>query len=136
MENLKPKLKKKRSENDKLNTFIRILIVGSLIYMVVFLFVSLISLIADVPRKFDLPISLLTFALSSFLTGFYAGLKNRHMGLVTGMICALPLNITVIIASLISAEFKADFMTIITAAVLAAASAAGGITAVNIRRRR
>ena len=136
MEKLKPKAKKKRSENDKLNTFIRIMIVGLLIYITVFISVSFIALITDTPKKYDLPISLLTFALGSFLAGFYAGLKNRQNGLVTGVISALPMNIAVIIASVISADFKANFILPITALVLIAASAAGGITAVNIRRRR
>ncbi len=136
MQKLKPKSKKTRSENTAISTFVNVQIFAIISYIVVFLVFSYIALIADLPQKYDFYFSLIIFAISSFLTGFFAGIKNRQNGLLTGITYSLPMNTLTLIISLIFADFKADISVIITAVLLVLSSAIGGVLAVNKRHRR
>lgn len=136
MGKVKPKTKLTRNNNESANLFINIQIFGILIYVVIFLLLSFVALIADISEKYNYLFALIIFALSSFSTGFYAGIKKRQNGLIVGIIYCLPINIIVLIISALICNFKVDFTLIISAAVLLLSAAIGGVLAVNKRHRR
>ncbi len=137
----KTKLKaksKRKTGNDNPNTdaFIKTQIFSVCMYCAVFLLSSAIALAADSRDKYDYYISLLSFAAASFATGFFAGNKLRKNGLAVGVLYSLPINIIVVLISLIINGFIPTVYLAITALALLAASAVGGVLAVNKRHRR
>lgn len=136
MQKIKPKSNKTRSENDTLIIFLKIQLIGALIYVSVFLLSSVLSLVTDVSQKYDTIITLIAFALSSFISGFYAGKKKRQNGLLAGVIYTLPLNALVLIISAIISDFKVDYLIAVSAVVLVLSAGLGGILSVNMRHRR
>ena len=136
MQKIKPKSNKTRSENDILIIFLKIQLIDALIYISVFLLSSVLSLVTDVSQKYDTIITLIAFALSSFISGFYAGKKKRQNGLLAGVIYTLPLNALVLIISAIISDFKVDYLIAVSAVVLVLSAGLGGILSVNMRHRR
>lgn len=132
----KPKVSKRKSENTVINLFIKIQLLGILIYTVLFLLSSFGAMSADLGAKYDMIISLCTFSLSSFLTALFSGIKIREHGLPVGILYTLPLNTLVVSVSMFLSEFKADYRIILTAVLLILSAGIGGITGVNIRFRR
>ena len=122
--------------NDSLRMFLWLQLFSILCYSVMFLSGSFIALMSDIPSGFDYIFSLIIFALSSLIAGFYSGIKYRRNGLLNGILTSLPSNIIIIIISLILGEFRVDINLAITLVVLVAASGIGGILAVNMRTRR
>ena len=137
MKRTKPrKLKQVKRENNTWNIFLSVQIFAVIIYLIVFFIGAFAAMVIDLPSKNDYIFSLLLFAVCSFTTGFFAGIKRRENGLIIGVLSALPLNSAVVILSLIFNSFSVDSNIIITVLVLIAASGAGGILAVNKRIRR
>ena len=136
MAKTKPKTKKTRVENSAINTFINVQIIAVILYIIIFITTSAVGLVADLSNNFDFIFTLISFAFCSFTTGFYAGLKIRQNGIASGIIYALPMNVIVILISLVFADFEVDYILAVTVAILLISSAVGGILAVNKRRRR
>lgn len=136
MKKIKPKSRKTRADNSTVSTFINVQIFSLITYIVVFLIFSFVALAADLSRKYDYMFSVIIFVICSFLTGFYAGNKQRQNGLLTGIVYSLPMNTLTLLISLIFSDFKADSSIIITVLLLVVSSAVGGILAVNKRHRR
>lgn len=136
MKKIKPKSRKTRADNSTVSTFINVQIFSLITYIVVFLIFSFVALAADLSRKYDYLFSVIIFVICSFLTGFYAGNKQRQNGLLTGVVYSLPMNTLTLLISLIFSDFNADYSIIITALLLVVSSAVGGILAVNKRHRR
>ena len=65
--------KKKISENVYTDVFFRTLLFSLIAYAASFLIFCLIAYITDLNDKFDFAVSLLSFAVGSFVTGFFAG---------------------------------------------------------------
>ena len=123
-------------KNDSLRMFLWLQLFSILCYSVMFLSGSFIALMLDIPSTFDYLFSLITFALSNLIVGFYSGIKYRRNGLVNGVLTSLPSNIIILIISLVMCEFAVDINFIITLLVLVVASGVGGILAVNKRTKR
>lgn len=136
MKKIKPKSRKTRADNSTVSTFINVQLCSLITYISVFTIFSFIALAADLSRKYDYLFSVIIFVICSFLTGFYAGNKQRQNGLLTGVVYSLPMNTLTLLISLIFSDFKADSSIIITALLLVVSSAVGGILAVNKRHRR
>ncbi len=128
--------KTRKTENDVINTFIRIQLIGSTVYTVIFILFCIIGLSADIKRSYDLILALIAFSLGSFLTALTAGLKIRENGLLVGLVYTLPLNTFVILISLFLSNFDIDFRVLITTLILLLSGAIGGVTGVNFRFRR
>ena len=128
--------KKKISENVYTDVFFRTLLFSLIAYAASFLIFCLIAYITDLNDKFDFAVSLLSFAVGSFVTGFFAGKKLGKNGLVFGAVFSLPINLIIIFISLISNNFSTTPNIIITAVLLLVSSASGGVVAVNTRYRR
>ena len=129
-------LKTRKTENDVINTFIRIQLTGLSAYVLIFTLFCIIGLSADIKRSYDMILSLAAFSLGSFLTALTAGLKIREKGLLVGAIYTLPLNTLVILISLFFCNFAVDFRLLITVLILILSGAIGGVTGVNFRFRR
>ena len=125
-----------KTENSQLKVFLQIQLFAIVIYLIFFLMGSFIALTADVSGKYDYIISLVLFAISSFLVGFSIGIKLRQNGLLMGIVYSLPINILVLIVSLILNDFIFSFNILIALAVLIAFAGVGGVLAVNKRLRR
>ncbi len=123
-------------DNPNTDAFIKTQIFSLCVYCAVFLLSSAVALAADSQDKYDYYISLISFSAASFVSGFFAGNKLRKNGLAVGAIYSLPLNIIVILASLAVNRFAININLAITALALLAASATGGVLAVNKRHRR
>lgn len=132
---LNNKTNRKKSSSES-QSFIKAQLLIFAIYLSIFLVICAICLLADLNSKYDYYISLLSFVISSFISGFLGGIKQRQNGILSGLIYALPANLSVLLISLITAGFtlKANFL--IAAVSLPISSILGGIIAVNKRRRR
>ena len=125
-----------KSENSQLKVFLQIQLFAIVVYLIFFLTGSFIALAADVSGKYDYIISLVLFTASSFVVGYYTGIKLRRNGLLMGILYSLPINILVLIISLILDDFIFSFNILISLAVLIAFAGIGGVLAVNKRLRR
>ncbi len=121
------------SSNNKIKDYLKTQIVNSLIYLAVFLFFCVISVGADIKTDHIVYISMCFVSLSSFLVGFISGIKERKNGMYRGIISALPLNLLLIIISLVLTGFKPDICFVFTVVASLLMSAVGGIVSVNIR---
>lgn len=125
-----------KSENSQLKVFLQIQLFAIVIYVLFFIAGSLISLTADISLKYDYIVTLVLFSASSFLVGFFTGVKLRQNGLIMGIIYSLPLNVIFIVISLILNDFALSFNMLISLLVLTTFSGIGGVLAVNKRLRR
>ena len=125
-----------KSENTQLSIFLKTQIFSVVAYIIIFFTGSLIGLSADLPGKYDFIFSLAIFFVGSLSTGFFAGLKLRHNGLLTGILFSLPMNIITMLISFISSDFSFGYNMALTAVVLLVSAGIGGILAVNKRVRR
>ena len=125
-----------KSENSQLNLFLQIQLFAIVVYTILYFGGSFIALIADISSKYDFIVSLVIFTISSFVVGFFTGIKLRRNGLVMGIIYSLPLNLTIIIISLIINDFAFSFNMLISLFVLTTFAGVGGVLAVNKRLRR
>ena len=92
MEKTKPnKSKRAKTENVQFKLFLQIELFSIITYIVLFLLGSVIALNADLPSKYDYISALIIFAISSFITGFIAGIKLRQNGLLAGILYSLPM---------------------------------------------
>lgn len=132
----KPKISKRKTENTVINLFLKIQMIGAAIYILMFLLSCFTAVSLDFGQNYDMIFSLGTFAICSFLTALYAGLKIREHGLPVGIVYTLPLNTLIVLLSLFFTDFKADFRILLTSVVLLLFAGVGGITGVNIRLRR
>ena len=137
MQNSKPnRAVRNKSENSQLKVFLQLQLFAIVIYVLFFIAGSLISLTADISLKYDYIVTLVLFSASSFLVGFFTGVKLRQNGLIMGIIYSLPLNVILIVISLILNDFALSFNMLISLLVLTTFSGIGGVLAVNKRLRR
>ena len=136
MEKSKPnRFKKTKSENMQFKSFLQIQLIAILTYTSLFIIGCLIALKADLSSKYDFIFALCTFIVGSFITGFASGIKLRKNGLFLGIIFSLPMNILVVLISVIICKFDIGFNLGVTIFILLISSGIGGILAVNKRIR-
>ena len=126
----------RKSENAVINTFLKIEIIGAVIYFIMFIMSAFIAMSADFKSGSDMIVSLAVFSLCSFLTALIAGVKIRERGLLVGLIYTLPLNTLVLLLSLLFADFSVDYHFVVSAISLLFSGSIGGIVGVNLRFRR
>ena len=137
MEKIKPNKRRKTSgEMTTVDIFIKVQVFALGVYIAIFMLFCIIALMADLAVKYDYVFSLAGFALGSFATGFFSGLKLRQNGLLSGLIYSLPANTLVVLVSLIFSDFNVGINIVVTAVVLLVSAAVGGVVAVNRRRKR
>ncbi len=119
--------------NNKVNAFIKLQFINLAIYLILFVIVSIIAVCADIGKENMFYISLGYIGVSSFFSGFTAGLKERKNGIVCGAVNALLPIAIICIVSIILNKFSIGYNLIISVLSAMILSAAGGIVAVNIR---
>lgn len=119
-----------------IKSFVKTQILVFIIYASVFLICCSVSLALDLSNVYDYYVSLGSFVLSSFISGFLGGIKQRKKGILSGLIYALPANLAALIVSLIVSGFAIGLNFLISAISLLIASIIGGVIAVNQRQRR
>lgn len=125
--------KNSSKKNDSLKKYIKYQLVILLFYFVLFLIFCSVSVVADVNKDILPYISVCFIGIGSFAAGFFAGIKERKNGILSGLSYALPSDIIWITVSLILNGFKADIILPITVFASIILSALGGIISVNIR---
>lgn len=136
MKKIKPRnLAVAKREKSPLNEFLKIQLFALLCYVCVFIIGSISALMFDISSEYDYIFTLIIFALSSFIVGFFAGLKIRKNGLIVGMLYSLPLNLIITVISTILNHFSVGINIAITLIILSITSGIGGIMAVNKRIR-
>lgn len=125
--------KKNNIGNKNNKEYLKLQLVGFIIYLIFFIIASAVSVMSDIKINYMTYVSMLFIGLSSLFTGFISGIKERKNGIIRGVLGALPINSLIIIISLIFSHFKADLSLLYTAVVCLVMSAVGGIISVNIR---
>lgn len=135
-----PAIKRKQNKSSNTNTistnFVKAQLICFAVYIAIFLLICGVCIIADSGDNGDVYFSLIAFAFASFLSGLIGGNKTRKKGILSGLIYGTPSNLLVIFASLTANSFKPDIRLLVSAVVLTAACAVGGIVGVNMRHRR
>lgn len=134
----KKRAKATASVNDTKNIIIKILI-GSGVGAVAFFALTALSAVILLKNDSDLPvykyIMLLTGAVSGFLSGFVAVRPLRKNGIAFGSVSALPIYLIAVIVSVLIARSGIGLIGWILFAVMVLFAAAGGIVAVNKRKK-
>ncbi len=73
---------------------------------------------------------------SAFFSGIITGVKFRKNGMIKAVVITLPVNLIILLTSLIFNGFKADLNMLISILVLEASAAMGGILSVNRKIRK
>ncbi|MGN0468591.1 MAG: TIGR04086 family membrane protein [Acutalibacteraceae bacterium] len=123
------------SNNIKKTVFFKTLFLQALLSLLVLILVSFITYFSSADRRAYFYIAVLSFALISFICGYYSGYKIHENGLLTGLLYCLPVNIVVVLISLATNRFKADATLIISAFVLIICSMLGGVVSVNTKMK-
>lgn len=126
---------KKKKNSSALSKEILLYIMPLAVETVIFLAVSIFSLVMYIGTEYYYIMALLALATGGFASGFIFGRKKRQNGLINGLICALPASIIIIITSLALNSFTFDYRIIISILVHVVMSGIGGITSVNIRKK-
>ncbi|NLO45298.1 MAG: TIGR04086 family membrane protein [Clostridiales bacterium] len=104
-------------------------------------FFLLLLMFASVILRFDIDSSVLAVfafasaAIAAFISGFAAVRPTRKKGILAGALSVLPILILITVISAITCGSPGQNM-LIAAAVMIAGGAAGGISAVNMRRKK
>ncbi len=125
--------KNSNKKNDSLKKYIKYQLIILLFYFVLFLIFCSVSVVADVNKDILPYISVFFICVGSLAAGFFAGIKERKNGILSGLSYALPSDIIWITVSLILNGFKADIILPITVFASIILSALGGIISVNIK---
>ncbi|MBQ3136087.1 MAG: TIGR04086 family membrane protein [Clostridia bacterium] len=119
--------------NNKAKSFVKLQIINLIIYLFVFVIISIIAVCSDIGKEKLFYVSLGYLSVSSFASGFVAGFKERKKGIICGMLSALPFLLIICILSIILNKFDIDYNLIISIIAALIFSAVGGIVAVNIK---
>lgn len=131
----KTKSKNGKKLNETTRLFIKTQILMALSDLVLLLIGSFIVYSFEPSKKAYFYISIFLFCISAFISGYYCGFKLHKKGLVTGLIFCLPLNLLIVLISLIINKFSFDLTFVITLLLLLISSMLGGILSVNTRMK-
>lgn len=127
--------KNRKKLNPKLKNVLLLEVSVLLIYLIVATIVCLLLFTVDIPINSVYYIILVSMALSSFLSGYLVGKKIKKNGLISGVVYNSFIILTIALISLTMNDFSFDFRLFITFAVMLIMSAAGGVSAVNTKRK-
>lgn len=125
------KTKKKTSTNPNNKKFIKCVMFAYGLYIIFFVAVSFIVLLFDLDSNKYYYISITQLAVCSFISAFNCGLRLMKNGMIAGLLCALPLILTVFLISVVTNGFKIDFSALISFAIAAISAMLGGVISVN-----
>lgn len=124
-----------KKSNSKLKKILLLEFAILIIYYIISLIVCTLLFTVDIPIGAVYYIILISLALSAFLSGYITGVKMKKNGLISGVIYNLFMVVLTLLISLLLNGFSFDYRMFVTLVVMLAMSAAGGITAVNSKRK-
>ena len=123
-----------QKDNTKLFQIIKGSIAGVIFLTVIVLISALILYNNNFSDKFYIPLLSLSSALSGLISGFTSTRKLRKNGLVNGIISA-TIPALILLTAMIIANGSFNLFLIIPISMMLFMGAAGGIIAVNIKRK-
>ena len=131
----KNRTNKAKKETAKIKNIILQVLTVSLIYASISAVSCLILFTVSIPDNVQFYFILALLSFSSFLTGFFAGRKKKKKGLLYALLYnAFPI-VLLILLSLIFNKFSFDYRLFVSMTAMLILSAAGGISAVNSRKK-
>lgn len=130
----RPQRKRERSQGEG-SRFRKILPV---ILATLFCYIVSILLCAIVILKSDATVSvgysaLAALCAAAFLSAFFAGMRTKQNGLLTGFLTTVPVHALLLLLSLLHGGFSADLTLLFVFLILSLVSMLGGVLAVNRR---
>ena len=104
-------------------------------YTVSFCLCAFITLYCDADKSKDLSRLLAFVGTAAFLSGGFAGLREKKNGLLIGFLTTAPIHLCLFFLSLVMGGFHADFTVLFAFFILTILSMLGGVLAVNRRQR-
>ncbi|MFI3141086.1 MAG: TIGR04086 family membrane protein [Clostridia bacterium] len=127
---------KSKTNKKELSTSTIVFIKTQILFLNLNIIALIISIYAclqlDLARSNIFYASIVSLAFGSFFSSFYAGYKIHKNGLVTGFLFCLPINVLMILISMITNSFEIDLTALIAFFILVVVSMLGGIISVNI----
>ncbi|MCL2884307.1 MAG: TIGR04086 family membrane protein [Oscillospiraceae bacterium] len=89
-----------------------------------------------VPTAWIAPVGLVGAALGALAAGFVGARVMKQKGLLIGLLCGLTLYLLVTLCGLLFLHTVGSARTLLKMALMLAASAAGGVLAMNIKKKK
>ncbi len=124
---------RKKIGRNKMGSYLKIQILNLVIYFVSMCIFSVTLSGTDTQISSMRYIAVIYLSLTSFVSGFLAGIKERKNGIMCGILSALPFNTFFIFISLILNKFSVDYQMLLSVVIPLVTAAMGGIISVNIR---
>lgn len=105
------------------------------VYIFVFVISSVSALIFDIDNGSYIVLSLCSFSVSSFLSGFVVGRTKRKNGLINGIIYTLPATMIFVFISVAVNNIKVDYILLISVLCMLLFAAVGCVVSVNIKKK-
>lgn len=128
------KASRKKSENKSLSELV-LFLKAFIVYTVVYAVVCISAFYLDIDNGLLVPVSLCTFCLSGFLSGFVIGRMKRKNGLINGIIYSLPTIALFLFISILINSFRIDLTLLISVLCVLVFSGLGGVISVNVRKK-
>ena len=125
----------KSKENNAVTDLVKGGLVGSIVFIILTLIMCAVLLKTDLSRNTYLPFLMIISALSGMLSGYSAVRKRRENGLVNGLTASIIPAIIMLIAMSVAYKGFSVFELIVAACCLFGGTI-GGISAVNIKKKR
>lgn len=110
--------------------------VGALVTTVVLMLLSLLLSLQNIPQMLITPMVLVALGLGSFAGGHLAAKLTHEKGLIVGLCCGILLFFMLWLFGFRLNENSFGLLAVVKLAVALVFSALGGVTGVNIKKRR
>lgn len=127
---------KKKAELSKPVEIFKVELKYLLMYLIGFILSSVIILLFDLKLELYYAVSLGIFMLCSLLCGTLCGIKKRNNGLMNAVIHTLPVNLILLVISMLMNGISIDLNIAISFVLLTVSSAIGGILGVNTKLKK
>ncbi len=133
---MKKTVSKKSSANSNVINFLITELTYCAVFLLTFLIASGIIYFVDLKRSMVYPAAIFSFCLSAFISGVLCGLKQRKNGLLNALIYVTPINIIIVLISLVFNNFSFDANVLVSLLLMIISSIMGGIIGVNIKVKK
>ena len=127
--------KKPKEGRGRRKEHLTLLLLTILLYTVGLFSGALVFLQCDTLPLPDLYIVLLCLAPAALLSSFLAAKKEKHNGLLTGLLWTLPVHVLLFGVSLLLGHGHADWTMLLSFVILSLLSMLGGVLGVNQRQK-
>ncbi len=124
--------KRSQGEGSRLRKILPVLLVTILCYIVCILLCAIAILYSDTSASVGYG-AMVALCAAAFLSAFFAGMRSKQNGLLTGFLTTLPVHVLLLLLSLLHGGFSADLTLLFVFVILSLVSMLGGVLAVNRR---